>query len=140
MPDFTELLRKPAGEAKEPEPLPQAEFPAIIKSHEFGDNNRNKTPYVRYHLAYTGWPEGVEPVEGIDLTKKTGRKDFYLTEDSLYRLDDFLRGLGIELEGRSYEETIPEAVGMHVIAEVVQQLNQQTNKPFNLINDVRPAE
>lgn len=140
MPDFTELLRKPAGEAKEPPVLPQALYPGIISSHEFGDQNQNKTPYVRYHLKCTGWPEDVEALEGVDLSKRNFRKDFYLTEDSLWRLDEFLRSVGIELEGRSYEETIPEAIGKSVNIEVVQSLSQRTNKPMNFVNDIVSAE
>ena len=144
MPDFKQLLSRPAGEGKKPQALNAGDYPAIIKSYELGDANKNKTPYVRYHIAYTGWPNGEpqtnEDGEAIDLSKRQGRRDYYLTEDAFWRLDDFLTSHGIDLTGRSYEETLPEAVGKNVIAEVQQYMNQQTNEIGNQIGALKPAE
>jgi hypothetical protein len=136
MVDFSKLLQKPAGEAKKPPPLPVATFPGVIKSYELGDNNKNKTPYVRYQIGLTGWPEGEEPIEGLDISKRTMRKDYYLTDESLWRLDEFLRSLGIEGKGRGYDEVLPEAVGASVMAEVQQYMNQDTSELGNQLGKV----
>lgn len=142
MVDFTSLLKKPAGEAKKPEALGADDYPGIIKSYELGDANKNKTPYVRFHLACTGWP-GEPQLDAsdkpIDLSKRQLRRDFFLTDDALWRLDEFLGSLGIPLEARSYEETLPEAVGQNVIIEVQQYLNQNTNDIGNQVGAVKAA-
>jgi hypothetical protein len=134
MPDFSQLLRKPAGEAKRPPPLPIGDYPAVIKSQEVGDNNRNKTPYVRLALVLTDWPENVaeyDRPEGVDLNKRQLRKDFYLTEDSLWRLDEFIRSCDIDPNGRPYEEILPELIGKPVTVEVLHYINQQTSEIGN---------
>lgn len=139
MPDFRDLLKKPAGEAKKPPALRAGNYPGVVKSFEYGDNNKNKTPYVRFQLGATGPAETVEPSEydGIDLSKKQFRKDFYLTDDAWWRLDAFLRSVGIEPKGRTYEECIPEVVGCDVLIEVQQEMNQTTNEIFNKTEAVK---
>ena len=132
-PDFASLLKKPAGEAKRPPALPAGDYPAVVSSFEYGDQNKNKTKYVRYHVRLTGWAEGVEPIEEMDLSKRQLRRDFFLTDDAFWRLDEFLRSTGLDPAGRSYEEVIPEIIGKNVTAEVQQYLNQQTNEIGNQI-------
>jgi hypothetical protein len=61
------------------------------------------------------------------------RRDFYLTEDALWRLDDFLRSVGISVEGRSYEEVLPEVIGQPITVEVQQYMNEQSGEIGNQI-------
>lgn len=141
MPDFSQLLKKPSGEAKKPDPLLAGQYPGVIKSFEVGDQNKNKTPYVRFQVGLTGWPEGQEPQmlpsgEAMDLSKRQMRRDYYLTDDALWRLDEFLRAIGIDLTGRSYEEVLPETVGIQVMVEVQQYVNQQNNEIGNQIGSL----
>lgn len=143
MVDFTSLLRKPAGEAKKPAALDAADYPAIIKSFEVGDNNKNKTPYVRFHVTPTGWPGDPQLGEDgkpIDLSKRNLRRDYFLTEDALWRLDEFISALGIDMSGRSYEEVLPELVGTQVTAEVQQYMNQQNNEIGNQIGALKAPD
>ena len=65
---------------------------------------------------------------------------FFLTEEALFRLDEFLRSLGINLNDKSYAEAIPEAEGMNVVAEVSQYMNQNTNEFANQINRLRAPD
>lgn len=147
MPDFTAWLSKAAGKAVRPPALPVERYPGKIQQYEYGDNNTNKTPYVRYQLSFTGWPEGVpdekrvyKDREGkevpINLARVRMRKDFYLTEEALWRLDEFLRSCNIEPEGNTYQEVCPLAVGCDVMIEVQQYLNQNTNEIGNQAGSV----
>lgn len=138
MPDFSSLLKKPAGEAKKPPALPAADYPGVIKSFELGDNNKNKTPYVRLVLGLMSVPDGIDPseLEGIDITKRQQRRDFYITDDALWRLDQFIRSTGIEMNGREYEEVLPELVGTQVTIEIQQYLNQNTNEIGNQVGKI----
>ncbi len=136
MPNFADLLNKPAGEAKKPPVLDAADYPGVIKTYEPGESSQKKTPFVRFNIGLTGWPEGAEPQlkeDGtpIDLSTKSLRRDYFLTPDAMWRLDEFLRGIGIELAGRSYMDVLPETVGAAVLVEVRQGMNQQNNDLFN---------
>jgi len=143
-PNFAHLLKRPAGKAKKPEALPQGDYPGIIKSFEYGDANKNKTPYVRFHLGLLGWASDVSEDDKfqsdgdggkapVDITKRQPRRDFFLTDDAFWRLDEFLRSCGIEPAGRSYEEVIPDAVGQQVTVEVQQYMNERTNEIGNQV-------
>jgi hypothetical protein len=135
MVDFSQMLRKPAGEAKKPQALPIGDYPGVITGFEVGDNNKNKTPYVRYFVKLTGLAEGVDTSEldGADISKRQFRRDYYLTDDALWRMDEFLRSVGINSQGRTYEECLPEAVGAQVTAEVQQYMNQSNSEIGNQI-------
>lgn len=152
MVDFSQLLRKPAGEAKRPPILPAGDYEALIKSFEPGESRQKKTPFIRFNVGLTSWPndapaewDEVDPETGkthhytqadVELGKRQLRTDFYLTEDALFRLDEFLRSLGIDPAGRSYEEILPEAIGQPVLVEVQQYLNQETNRTGNQVGKV----
>lgn len=158
MTDFSQIARQAAGQAKKPAQLPAGDFPGVIKSFEWGDQNKNKTPYVRLQIGFTGFPsdlpESWEEFDNekqtsttvsrgdIDLAKRQMRRDFYMTDDSRYRMDEFLVAMGINVgtpdAPRSYEETLPELIGAPVLAEVQHQLNQQTNATFVQIGKLAP--
>lgn len=140
--DFSSLLRKPAGEAKKPPALPIADYPGVVKGFEYGDQNKNKTPYVRFQIGLTGWAESVpedEKDSSVDLSKRQMRRDYYLTDDALWRLDEFLRSCGVEPKGQTYEESIPQVVGAQVIVSVEQYMNQSTSEIGNQIGKVTGA-
>lgn len=137
--DFSSLLRQPAGQAKKPPVLDAGNYPALVKSYEVDNKNKNKTTYLRVHVGYTGWPEGATPQTNedgtiIELGKRQGRRDFFLTPDALWRLDEFLRSCGLSLEGRSYEEVFPELTNKTVIASVKQYMNERNNELGNEID------
>lgn len=136
MPDFSQFLRKPAGEAKKPPVLPMGDYPGQIKSFELGDQNKNKTPYVRLHLGLTDWASGVEPLPEVELSKRQFRRDFYLTDDALWRLDELIRSCGAHVEGQSYEESLPNLVGASVLIEVQQGMSEKNNELFNQVGKV----
>jgi hypothetical protein len=142
MPDFSQLLRRPAGRGVRPAVLPIEVYPGIIRRFEYGDQNRNKTPYVRYFVALTGWPESVPPHERmhkdadgnmveIDLSRRQFTADFYLTDEAIAMLDNFLRSCGLELEGMTYEAVVPQAVGAQVLCRIGQYINEQSNETVN---------
>ena len=139
MVDFSAMLKKPAGLAKKPPALAPGDYPGIIKSFETGDANKNKTPYVRFHLGLMGWPESVASDEQqqdgvpIDLAKRPLRRDFFMTDDALWRLDEFIKSCGVAASGKSYEEVLPMLVGQQVTVEVQQYMNQSTSDIGNQV-------
>lgn len=138
MVDFSQLLKRPAGEAKRPPALPPGDYPGVIQRWEVGDQNKNKTPYVRFHLGLTDWPDAVDAQdrEGIELGKRPQRRDFYTTEDALWRLDELIRSCGVEPSGRAYEEVLAEMIGQSVTVEVQQYMRQDNSEIGNQVGKV----
>lgn len=147
MPDFSKLLSTPAGQAKAPKVLVPGNYPGIIKSHELlpAPEGKDYTGIIRFHIGLTDWPDtateddknqetGTGETKPIDLSKRQLRRDFY--DNSLKRLDDFIRSCGVDMTGKSYQEVFPELTGCRVTAEVQQYLNQRTNELGNQIGNL----
>lgn len=156
MPDFSTLLRKPAGQAKRPAIIPAGDYPGIIAgAPQQLESSQKKTPYLRFPLKLTDWapdaPESWTQVDengiateyskaDLDLSARTFDLDFYLSDNALFMFDEFIRSCGIELDGsKGYEEIIPLLVGQRVLAEVQQQMNQANSRIFNRIGRVSGA-
>lgn len=126
--DFAKLLSKPLDDVKKPPAWPAGTYLGVVSKHEFGDNNKNSTPYARITIKVTQAGPGLEPseLEGIDLTKgREFRKDFYLTEDADWRLKEFIESCGIPTTGRTFAETVPELLNAQVQLEIIQQNSQR---------------
>jgi hypothetical protein len=136
--DFSQLLRQQAGKAERPKALPIGEYPGMVRGWEPGNANRNQTPYVRFSIVLTGWPDSVnfEDRGEVDVTKRTLRRDFFLTPESFYRLDLFIKSCGVEPRERSYEEVLPELVGQPVVVSVGHYINNSTGEIGNNVGDV----
>lgn len=133
--DFA-LLKRPAGKAPKIKALPDGNYPGVIKSYETGIKSKSGTDLVRFNLGLTDWADTVSDDdkattngsgqrEMIDLSKRQLRRDFYLTENALYRLDTFLRSLDIDLNGRDYESVLSDTVGANVMIAVGHYTNDR---------------
>jgi hypothetical protein len=130
-PNFQAILSKPAGEAERPKPLPVGSFLGLISGFEFKESSKQKTPFVQYKVKPQQALEDVDPalLEGIDLTSKELKVDFYLTEEALYRLDEFLKEhCGISIEGLPYDQAIGKAVNSVVGFTIKHETDQRDPK------------
>jgi hypothetical protein len=149
--DFSAMLKKQSGKAKRPKALPRATYPGKIKAWEVGDKNTNNTPYVRFHVVPTSWPDSVDEAdrmqegaeEGslvpINLSKRQLRRDIFTAgtdgSDMMWRLDEFLKSLGLEM-GPSYEELLPQVIGKDVLIDVTQYVNQRSGELENQVDRI----
>lgn len=142
MVNFSALLSKTAGEAKKPVPLPGGDYPGVITKWEPGESRgEKKSPLITFTVVPNAWAEGIDPSEypEIDLSKRVMRKDFFLTDDALYRLDSFIKDLGIDATGRSYAEVLPEVVGSSVLMVVKQQMKKDNSGDMvSFVDDLKP--
>lgn len=143
MADFRELLELKTDEVKAPVALPEGTYHGTISSFEYGDNNKNKTPYVRFSIRLHGAGDDVAPeaLEGVDLAARRLTSDFYLTPDAMYRLKDFLGSLGLEIEGVAFGELIPNTINAEVSVYIKQRVNVQnpTEPARNFIDRLKGA-
>lgn len=133
-PNFASLLNKPADDVKRPVTLPDGTYFAVVKSHELGESAQKKTPYVRYHLEVTEADPDTD-TEGVEIQGKKMRADFYITDESTYRLTDFIASCGVETAGRSLGEVIPQVIGQTVMIDVTRRPNERD--PEQYFNEIR---
>ena len=140
-PDLNSLLSRPAGSFKAPPALPAGTWHGVVGSHEFGESSKKKTPFVRYTVNITGASDNVdeEELEGIDLHEKTLKVDFYLTADAAFRLTDFLRSLGLDVDNETMAELIPQAQGQAVMLNVTQRAGEREGEVFNDVKSIVAA-
>lgn len=134
--DFKKLLSKNLDEVERPKPLPPGTYYGRVTKYALDVSKEKKTPYVRFSLAVTSAGDGVEAdaLNGVDLSKKQLRKDFYLTHDADWRLKEFIKSCGVQVAGRSFESTIPDTMNSPVIIEVTQR--PATDGSGEFFNDV----
>lgn len=145
--DFKSMLAKPVESAERPKPKPGGTYNAIIEGYKFDTSREKKTPYCR--LTYSNLTPGDDvdaqqlQDSGADLSKWKPHSDFYLTEDALYRFREVIESCGINVAGRSFNETIPELKGKPVILTVTAEnrTDERTGEPYirNEIAVVRGA-
>lgn len=160
MPDFSALYRKPVGEAKRPPTMPAGTYPGIVRQYELVESREKKTPGVKYYMTLTGWapsaPKSWSEVdeegktweytqEDVDIGKRQYEYSFWFpvdpntgepTDMGMYMFEQFLKTTSVAYEGMSYEQIFPSLVGAQVNVELVQQLNQQTNRIYTTVNKI----
>ena len=139
MVDFSKLLSKSADDITKPKPVPVGTYSGVIKKYEYLESkNENKTAYVRFAVRLQAPHDDVDPsdLEGVDLTKKSLRKDFYLTEDAQYRVKEFAESCGVATSGRSLAEIIPDIVNAQVLVGNTQQSSPDGSEIYNNVNTI----
>jgi hypothetical protein len=126
---------------EKPKPLPAGTYFGTIAKHELGESKEKKTPFVRLFCTVLSAGDEIDPsdLEGVELAKKQLRKDFYLTEDSLYRFKDFAESVGVSTAGRSLGEIIPDVNNASVMLDVIQKTSQSGDEIFNEIASIKGA-
>lgn len=134
--NFRDLLSKPTDNIKKPKALPIGTYRGVIVSKAYDVSKQKQTPFVRLILQPSMAESDVaqEDLEGINISSKQLRADFYLTDDASYRVLDLAKGLGIPTEGRSLGEVIEDLPNHNVLIAVTQQLSQDGSEVYNNVN------
>jgi len=142
-PDFTNLLKQAPSTAARPVSCPAGVYHAVLGKQSFGKNRfESSINTVVYEVKLTAATEAVpaEELNGpdgapIDLSKVRLRKEFDITADRLYILNDFFESLGLD-PTKPLEELIPEAVGAAILAEVTAKASDDGKDIFNNLKKV----
>lgn len=146
--NFAELLKRQVDKTERPPVFPIGPYDGVVTGHEFLTSSKKKTPFVRF------WVKLLAPREGVDeelfeqaggMEKLNGRKpiryDFYLTDDALYRLREFLEnGLQMESSGRAYDEMIPETTNATFIPLLSHDIGENPGETWMSINGFARSE
>ncbi len=150
-PNFGTLLDKPSSEVERPKPLPQGSYLTIVKGlPRFDKSSKKQTEFVEFTLAVQSAGEDVDEddlkawMSKADGTRRslkdaTIRATYYIIEDALWRLKDFLEHCGIE-EGDSLRAMIDEAPNSQVIAFIKHRASEDGESVFAELAKTAPAE
>lgn len=121
-PNFRSLLSRPAASIERPKPLPVGTYLATVGSHRFDKSAKKGTDFVEFELNIVQPQEDVDAEALVAFGSVTGKKQrltFYVTEDSLWRLTEFLKTLDLVAdETSSIEELLPQTANRPVLAKI----------------------
>lgn len=132
MVDFATLLGKKVDDAKAPAPLPEGTFGGLIQKFEYKKSRDKGYMHVDFTIRLTDAKEDVDQAElaEIDISQRVLHKTFFFDQEGLEwaarseaELGEFLKSLGIDTAGRTFNETIPETINAAVIVKVTHRLD-----------------
>ncbi len=142
-PNFGALLDKPASDVERPKPLPQGSYHCIVKGlPRFDKSSKKFTEFVEFTLQPTAAGEDVDEEDLAamgGIANKTIRATYYITEDALWRLKDFLSHCGIEEDG-SLRNMIDQTPNCEVIAFIKHRASEDGQSVFAELAKTAPAE
>ena len=126
--DFSAILNTKPEDIEDPKILPPGEYRAVVSERPTLDESaKKKTPYVRFTYSILEALESVDPdaIEAIGGIRKKdgsprtmGRDDYYLTEDSLFRIKTLANSMWGEGNWENIAWVIENAQGQEVILTV----------------------
>lgn len=138
MANFTEILSRKIEEVEKPKPLPVGQYlwsiPNLFEQDEIGEN---KTPALVWKVRCVAPQSDVDMQafqESGNAKDRDMRVTFYLSEDALWRLRDFLKKLGIEEGGKSFDEAAAAATGRMFYATVKHRWNKDKTQLFGEVD------
>lgn len=127
---FTSILSNAKlGEIERPKPLPAGSYVALIKTWTFDQTkSEKKTPFARVELEIKAALDDVNQVDLEEFGSVDGKKvkhDFYLTENSLFGLQQFvLEHVGLDLQGMSLDQALPQTVNNQVGVKIKHEIDK----------------
>ena len=144
-PNFGALLDKPSSEVEKPKPLPQGSYTCVVQGlPKFDKSTKKGTEYVEFTLKVLAAGEDVDQDElklmgGIQ--DKTIRDTYYITENALWRLKEFLVNAGIEEDDdKSLRQMIEETPGCQIIVHIKHTASQDGSSVFANVGSTAPVE
>jgi hypothetical protein len=135
---FRELLGQNTDSVERPRPIADGHYLGAIASHEFGLSRQKQTPYVRFIINLeeetADVPTGSN--DGIDISRREIRKDYFITPTALYRLSDMLNAVLGKETGRTFDERIPETRGVRVMVGVGHRDNEDGTETYNEVGTI----
>lgn len=119
--DFKSILSHKVGSIEKPKPLPMGTYAAVVEAWETVESGQKKTPGVKVSFKLLQPSEDVdmdqlEEVGGLPaVTKRKIATTYWLTEDSLYRLKEFIELVcKIDVGDRTLGECLPDCLQVQV--------------------------
>lgn len=142
--DFSAILNKKVNEVEAPASFPAGSYNMVVLGYTTGTSQKKNTPYIEFEFGVQSPNEDVDMDEYNKIKNPAERHlktQFYITEESLFRLKDFLKACGIDVEcDRTLNELLPEATGTTVVGIIKKELAQDgSGKEYTRLNSFLAA-
>lgn len=125
-PNFGSVLDRESSTVERPKPMPVGTYLCVVKGQpKFDVSSKKKTEFAEYSLQPLQAAEDVDKVAlaealgGKSLGEKIIRATYYLTEDAVYRLKEFLDHCGVDDgPGVTLRQRASGAPGCQVLASI----------------------
>lgn len=144
-PQFASVLDMPASDIERPKPLPVGSYVCVVQGQpKIDKSSKKQTEYVEYTLKLLEAlndvdTDALDAVGGIQ--EKFTKVTFYLTENSVYRLKEFLEHCGVDMEEEgSLRQYIAEAPGKQVVAHIIHEASQDGDAVYARVKNTTAVE
>jgi hypothetical protein len=143
-PNFASILDESPTEVSAPQPAPQGTYVFVVSNPRYDKSTKKGTDFVEFPVRAIAAESDVDEAEleeagGLDAINL--RATFYLTEDAVYRLDEFHSHCGIDLEdGTSRRSRNDAVVNAEVRGFVKHEPSQDGTRIFARFNRSLPME
>jgi len=141
---FESVLDMPASAVERPKPLPRGTYIAVVQGQPRFDKNPNTgTQFAEFTLKLL---QALEDVDKDELEAQGGLKErttrvlFYLTDDSVYRLKEFLEHCGVDMDSdATMSQLVAETPGCQVGITIIHKPSKDGDAIYaNVKNTFRP--
>ena len=143
-PNFASILDESPTEVSAPQPAPQGTYVFVVGNPRYDKSTVKGTDFVEFPVRAIAAESDVDEAEleeagGLDAINL--RATFYLTEDAVYRLDEFHSHCGIDLEdGTSRRSRNDAVVNAEVRGFVKHEPSKDGTRIFARFNRSLPME
>lgn len=152
MRSFEDILSKPATQIDRPKPLPTGSYVWSVQGMPRSDKSKDKqTPFYEFTVKCMSALDDVDEdalkewatkADGTmrPLNEFTQKITFYITEGSLYRLQDFLEHCGIDGEDKTTAQGIDETPNCQFIGNITHTATKDGSSVYANIGKTAPVE
>jgi hypothetical protein len=149
---ISDILDKPATQIDRPKPLPLGHYTWVTVGMPRYDKSKEKqTPFYEFTCKCLNAFEDVDEEalaewaaksDGTSraLTDYTTKLTFYITPDSLYRLQEFLDHLGVADEDKTTRQCIDDTPNCQFVANIVHSASRDGESVYANIGKTAPVE
>lgn len=135
--NFESILDQQVDNVEKPKPLPVGSYTWILTGQpRFDKSTKKLTNFVEFQCQCQQALDDVDAAALADMggcQGKTRRLTFYLTDDAVYRLDEFLfEHLGLEL-GTSRKQAVAQAAGRSFVGTIRHQASEDGTRVYDNI-------
>jgi hypothetical protein len=144
-PNFASILDEAPTEISRPKPLPVGTYLCVVQGQPVYDkSNKKGTPFVEFTLRPITAEEDVDAddlAEMGGIGDKTIKATFYLTDDAVFRLDEFHQHCGIDINEPASRRSRNEAiVNAQVRAVIKHEMSQDATQSFARLSRTAVAD
>lgn len=134
-PNFSSILKTAPSAVERPKPMPQGTYICMVQGlPRFDKSSKKQTEFVEFTLKLLSAGEDVDQEELAALGgigDKTIKATYYLTENALWRLKDFLAHCGMDIEAyESFEAAIEDTPSKQVGVFITHEASQDGESVF----------